>query len=524
MVEPVPPTEPARRPAADAERPEPLHRAELVAVGALVALGVVLRFVTTSALWLDEALSVNIATLPVGDLVEALRRDGHPPLYYVVLGGWLDLVGDNDAAVRSLSGVLSVVTLGVVWWWTRVRVGAVAALWALALLAVLPFATRYGTEARMYALVMLLVAVGGVALVRLVERPGWAPAVVLWACATALLYTHYWALWVLAVTGVGLLWVAWRPPSARHRRSAWLGVAALVAAGVAFLPWVPVLLDQLASTGTPWSDPVRPTAAIATSLVDIAGGLLASEAVLGAAGLAVLLLLGLTGRAGERGQVHLDLGTRPTVRPELVAAGATLLLGGAVAWVTGGGFASRYAAVVVPMLAVGAGAGAAVISGAVRRVVLVGGLAALLGGVAVIGAVDQRTQAGEAARAIAADAGPDDLVAVCPDQLGPAVRRALPDPIDVVRVPDLGDPRFVDWRDYEARNDAVDMGAVAAELLDRAGDGTLWLVWVGGYRTLEGDCEALAAALGGVRRAEGVVAADGETYFEPMSVFRFAAG
>ncbi len=47
-----------------------------------VALGVVARFVATSPLWLDEALSVHIASLPMGDIPDALRHDGHPPLYY----------------------------------------------------------------------------------------------------------------------------------------------------------------------------------------------------------------------------------------------------------------------------------------------------------------------------------------------------------------------------------------------------------------------------------------------------------
>ena len=54
-----------------------------------VVVAVVLRFVTTSDLWLDEALTVNIAKLPLGDLRAALLRDGAPPLYYVLLHGWM---------------------------------------------------------------------------------------------------------------------------------------------------------------------------------------------------------------------------------------------------------------------------------------------------------------------------------------------------------------------------------------------------------------------------------------------------
>ena len=62
----------------------------VVAVGA-VALGLVLRFVARTPLWLDEALSVNIAKLPLDQISEALRHDGHPPLYYFSLHLWMDV-------------------------------------------------------------------------------------------------------------------------------------------------------------------------------------------------------------------------------------------------------------------------------------------------------------------------------------------------------------------------------------------------------------------------------------------------
>ena len=56
----------------------------MAVIGTAVAVAVIARFVTTSPLWLDEALSVNIASLPLGDIPDALRQDGHPPLYYLV--------------------------------------------------------------------------------------------------------------------------------------------------------------------------------------------------------------------------------------------------------------------------------------------------------------------------------------------------------------------------------------------------------------------------------------------------------
>src|SRR5204863_23253 len=89
---------------------------EIVVLALLaVAVGVVFRFVARTPLWLDEALSVNIAKLPPDQIVDALRHDGHPPLYYWVLHAWMQAFGESDVAVRALSGVVSVATLPLAW-------------------------------------------------------------------------------------------------------------------------------------------------------------------------------------------------------------------------------------------------------------------------------------------------------------------------------------------------------------------------------------------------------------------------
>ena len=60
-----------------------------VAVGLAIAAGLFLRFWTRSGLWLDEALTVNIARLPLHDIPDALKHDGAPPLYYYLLHFWM---------------------------------------------------------------------------------------------------------------------------------------------------------------------------------------------------------------------------------------------------------------------------------------------------------------------------------------------------------------------------------------------------------------------------------------------------
>ena len=136
----------------------------------MVVFGIVLRFVASSDMWLDEALTLNISRLPLGQIHGALRRDGAPPLYYYLLHFWSGAFGTSDEAVRALSGVLSCATLPFIWVAGRRLGGKAVAAGALVLVATSPFAIRYATENRMYALVGLLTAAGVVALQNVFRR------------------------------------------------------------------------------------------------------------------------------------------------------------------------------------------------------------------------------------------------------------------------------------------------------------------------------------------------------------------
>jgi hypothetical protein len=49
----------------------------------------------------DEALRRQHRQAAVGDLLDALRHDGHPPLYYLILHWWMEAFGQGDVAVRA---------------------------------------------------------------------------------------------------------------------------------------------------------------------------------------------------------------------------------------------------------------------------------------------------------------------------------------------------------------------------------------------------------------------------------------
>ena len=72
--------------------------------------------------------------LPIADIPAALRHDGHPPLYYVLLHLWMRLFGQGDVAVRALSGVWSLLLFPLVWVAGRRFGGTRVAWFAVALL------------------------------------------------------------------------------------------------------------------------------------------------------------------------------------------------------------------------------------------------------------------------------------------------------------------------------------------------------------------------------------------------------
>jgi hypothetical protein len=488
----------------------------------LVVLGLVLRFGTASPLWLDEALSANIAALPLGDMLDALRRDGHPPLYYLILHAWTAVAGDGDVAVRLLSTVFGLAAVPLVWAAGRRIGGRTCALAALVLYATSPFAIRYSTEARMYSLVALLVVGGWLAVKRAEERPTLLRLGVVSLVAGLLLLTHYWSIFLLTVVVGGLVVRAWR---ARRRGEAFdrpaVLAAAVVAGGVLFLPWLPTFLSQAGSTGTPWGEPMRPATVLFISLSDWGGGPHAESTTLGVC-LLLLAALALLGRSVGRSRIELDLRTVPHVRREWILVVATMALAVVVSFPSEAAFASRYTSVVHPLVILLAAAGVLVLPHERLREAVVAGLAVLGLAFGVVNLLADRTQAGEIAGAISADATPDDLVVYCPDQLAPAVDRLLPAELDGVTFPALAAPGLVDWVDYVEDIEAVASDAFAEAVVQRAGGGDIWLVWSEEYRGVEDRCEEVIAALTARRPARTVIRESGEQ-FEHGWLERFAA-
>ena len=155
------------------KRRGPSTRSTVLLLVLLTGAGAVLRFagIGDKSLWIDEAFSVWVSQQPFGSLWRTtVDLDFHPPLYYASLHAWLAL-GDGEVALRSLSALLSVLTLPVVFLIGQRLGGRALGLLSCGLLAVSPLHIAYAQQARMYALMTLCAALSILFLVLVIGQP-----------------------------------------------------------------------------------------------------------------------------------------------------------------------------------------------------------------------------------------------------------------------------------------------------------------------------------------------------------------
>jgi mannosyltransferase len=197
----------------------------------------------------------------------------------------------------------------------------------------------------------------------------------------------------------------------------------------------------------------------------------------------------------------------------------TMAVGCVMGYLSSSTYQARYASVFVPLVLVAAAIGLTRIPGSAQ--VVAGGIVVALA-VGGIGWVEyyERTQSEPIAAAVAERANPGDVVVYCPDQLGPAFSREMPDDLELVELayPTLAAPDRVDWVDYAERNAAADPTAIAAEIRQEHPGQAVFVVWKAQYETFGQQCEQLLSDLGGGGTTVPLVSLDEGRYYEPANL------
>lgn len=244
----------------------------LAAAVLILLLAAGLRFYRLDAqsFWNDEGNSARLSERSIQLILEGTASDIHPPLYYLMLRGWRELVGETELGLRLLSAFLGAgvvaLTMTLANQTAVFLVGAgddngqakkqksqllvVAGL----LTAVNPALVYYSQEARMYELLAFLGMLATVLLVHWIKmgtRLRSKTAVLYVLTLTAGLYTHYFfPAIILSHALIVLIWQGVRVE--RFGKSLYDLLRWAVLGGVAvflYLPWLPIFIRQAGGRG-----------------------------------------------------------------------------------------------------------------------------------------------------------------------------------------------------------------------------------------------------------------------------------
>lgn len=206
----------------------------------ILAIGLVLRLISLNqSLWLDEAINVLAAKnySLIGMVTEYAKADFHPPGWFTILWIWGKFFGYSEISVRLPSVIFGVLTIYITYLIGKKLVSKNLGLLTALLLSINPLHIYYSQEARMYALVTLVVAVNVLLLIKIIKGEK-VNLIFLIVSNLGILLSDYIAYFIFPAQLVFLYLL-----KKNEIFKKWL--VALVSALVFGLVWLPVFLAQL---------------------------------------------------------------------------------------------------------------------------------------------------------------------------------------------------------------------------------------------------------------------------------------
>jgi 4-amino-4-deoxy-L-arabinose transferase-like glycosyltransferase len=199
-------------------------------------------------LWRDEAFTALAVQQPLGSMIDVVRNDSAPPLFYLV-ERLFAVVSTSPPMLRLFPVLVGSAAIPLVAALGRRVAGDTGGIWAALIGAAAPALLVSSLDARMYVLATTLVLASTLCLLRALERPSPARWVLYAVTSILAVYTVYFALFAVfaQVVTVAVL----------HRRRRFPTVALVAALGVATLaslgPWIVAASAQLShSAGAFW--------------------------------------------------------------------------------------------------------------------------------------------------------------------------------------------------------------------------------------------------------------------------------
>ena len=197
----------------------------------LLCVGTFLRFdrISKESLWVDEYWALCLATgrgnqifdIPLNTVIRSppaanftdaphwwhvwtgLGSVLHPPLYLLMLRGWVDLFGDSDLATRGMSAVFGLAAILLIFDLARTLHGKLAGIFAAGVMTFAPIQIDFSQQSRPYTMLAFIALLLWRSLI-LIEQKG-LTRIRLFALAltvAGLALTHYFSIGVIAAAAL----------------------------------------------------------------------------------------------------------------------------------------------------------------------------------------------------------------------------------------------------------------------------------------------------------------------------------
>lgn len=212
----------------------------------MLALATLLRcmFIGKTDLGRDEAFSLYMAQLDIVDIVKILCRGDNPPLWEILLHGWINIFGISEVAIRSLSVIFSALTVIPIYFMGEKHIHRYAGIAASLCYCCSTFSIFMSHECRVYSLIGLATACSVWLFLSILKEPKSFKFILLTLANLVLMYGHYLSIWVIVMEFVIVM--AFKPIRIRIWKPYLIHVAALI---VLFAPMFPVLYTRFMSSG-----------------------------------------------------------------------------------------------------------------------------------------------------------------------------------------------------------------------------------------------------------------------------------
>ena len=211
----------------------------------LVAVGISLAL--NRSLWLDESLSMRWSALPFFEMMERLIRDVHPPLFYIILKGFLILDPNNLIMAKVFIVIGYAFTIIPVSYFLKKHLGKAPMFFFTLCLTSLPMMLIKIVEVRMYTWTMCFIVLTAIYAYKIMKNASTKDWILFVVFALATAYTHYFGLitmfffypMILLYFVVEKKW-----NNVKH----WFIFSGITVVG--YLPWLPIALEQVSGVNS----------------------------------------------------------------------------------------------------------------------------------------------------------------------------------------------------------------------------------------------------------------------------------